>query len=74
MDGGLTLHYIDIVAIDWAVVVAQLNDRSLLRPEEPGSNPDIGKFYSLLSGYGKDKNIPCIKKGGLKSFMPGYRF
>ena len=56
------------------MVVAQLNDRSLLRPEEPGSNPDIGKFYSLLSGYGKDKNIPCIKKGGLKSFMPGYRF
>ena len=27
------------------VVVAQLAERSLPIPEDPGSNPDIGKFY-----------------------------
>ena len=29
----------------WAVVVAQLAERSLPIPEDPGSNPVIGNFY-----------------------------
>ena len=28
-----------------AVVVAQMSERSLPMPEDPGSNPAIGKFY-----------------------------
>ena len=28
---------------DWEVVVAQLAERSLMIPEDPGSNPDIGQ-------------------------------
>ena len=30
---------------DWEVVVAQLAERSLAIPEDPGSNPVIGNFY-----------------------------
>ena len=29
----------------WAVVVAQLAERLLPIPEDPGSNPVIGNFY-----------------------------
>ena len=29
----------------WAVVVAPLAERSVLIPEDPGSNPVIGNFY-----------------------------
>ena len=29
----------------WEVVVAQLAERSLTIPEDPGSNPVIGNFY-----------------------------
>ena len=31
---------------NWAVVVAQLVERSILTPEIRGSNPDIGKILS----------------------------
>ena len=31
--------------LNWAVVVAQLAERSLPKPEDPGSNPVIGNFY-----------------------------
>ena len=37
-----------------AVVVAQLADRSLPIPEDPGSNPVIGNIYLLLNVCRKD--------------------
>ena len=44
----------------WEVVVAQLAERSLTIPEDPGSNPVIGNFYLniyfLLSVCRKDEN------------------
>ena len=44
-----------------AVVVAQLADRSLPIPDDPGSNPVIGNFNLLLNVYRKDENQ--IKRG-----------
>ena len=42
------------------MVVAQLAERSLMIPEDPGSNPVIGNFYLniylLLTVCRKDKN------------------
>ena len=39
----------------WAVVVAQLVERSLLTPEIRGSNPDIGKTLSTNCTIEKTK-------------------
>ena len=44
----------------WEVVVAQLAERSLMIPEDPGLNPVIGNFYLniylLLTVCRKDEN------------------
>ena len=60
----------------WAVVVAQLAERSLLTPEICGSNPDISTLSNVLlsgkdenqekeAGQGPFKKMPRIKQGQL---------
>ena len=48
------------LVIQREVVVAQLAERSLMIPEDPGSNPVIGNFYLniylLLTVCRKDEN------------------
>ena len=53
-------------ATTWAVVVAQLVDRSLAIPEVRGSNPVIGKIYieHLFT-------VNCIAKTKIKKKRPG---
>ena len=48
--------------IKWAVVVAQLIERSLLRPEIRGSNPVIGKILSTKLSANCIIEKPKIKK------------
>ena len=43
----------------WAVVVAQLVERSFPTPEIRSSNPVISKFYLLLTTF---KNVLKIRK------------
>ena len=53
--------YLLTITKSWEVVVAQLAERSLMIPEDPGSNPVIGNFYLniylLLTVCRKDENI-----------------
>ena len=57
--------------ISWAVVVAQLVERSLLIPEVRGSNPVIGKkllnICLLSTVYWKDENKE--KEAGIGPFL-----
>ena len=53
MDRGLlSYNYINsILLLDWAVVVAQLAERSLPTQEIRGSNPDIGNISNFKHIY-----------------------
>ena len=62
----------------WAVVVAQLVERSLLKPKGRGSNPVIGKIYwafVFCQLYWKDENkekeagtCPFLKKKNVSAY------
>ena len=58
--GFHSTQLIDEECIDGEVVVAQLAERSLMIPEDPGSNPVIGNFYLgiclLLTVCRRDEN------------------